>query len=156
MGRRSPSLPPHHLYLRCPCAPAASSLDAVAFFWRKSLFRFTLLCQSASLYFCLVNHACALRIWTLLVSSPYQVPADAEYPQALDLVRRILVSQPGQRSKMPDIMAHSWFQEKLPPGALLLNAAYLSMEHPVGESTVLECSKGSATTVKMVGKAPAG
>ncbi|EFJ51207.1 hypothetical protein VOLCADRAFT_79817 [Volvox carteri f. nagariensis] len=61
------------------------------------------------------------------------VPTVELYPQAMDLVHHILVSAPSQRCKLPAIMAHPWFQDKLPPGALLLNAAYLSMEHPVGE-----------------------
>ncbi|GIL58543.1 hypothetical protein Vafri_13489 [Volvox africanus] len=81
------------------------------------------------------KHAQVMKLIENAVRGNVQVPVGAEelYPQALDLVRHILVSAPSQRCKLPAIMAHPWFQDKLPPGALLLNAAYLSMEHPVGE-----------------------
>ncbi|GLC56192.1 hypothetical protein PLESTB_001078300 [Pleodorina starrii] len=81
------------------------------------------------------KHAQVMKLIENAVRGNVQVPLGAEelYPQALDLVRHILVSAPSQRSKLPAIMAHPWFQEKLPPGAVLLNAAYLAMEHPVDE-----------------------
>ncbi|KXZ49463.1 hypothetical protein GPECTOR_21g689 [Gonium pectorale] len=81
------------------------------------------------------KHAQVMKLIENAVRGNVQVPAGADelHPQALDLIQRILVSTPGQRCKLPDIMSHPWFQDKLPPGALLLNAAYLAIEHPVGE-----------------------
>ncbi|PNW73673.1 hypothetical protein CHLRE_13g568050v5 [Chlamydomonas reinhardtii] len=81
------------------------------------------------------KHAQVMKLIENAVRGNIQVPPGAAelYPAALDLIRRILVSAPGQRSKLPAIMEHPWFQDKLPPGALLLNAAYLAMEHPAAE-----------------------
>lgn len=46
------------------------------------------------------------------VRGQVQVPPGAaeQHPGALDLVRRILVSSPQQRCKLPAVMAHPWFQ----------------------------------------------
>lgn len=55
------------------------------------------------------------------------------YPEAVDLIRRILVSIPNQRVKVAQIVDHPWFKEKLPPGAMLLNEAYLAMGQSNGE-----------------------
>ncbi len=46
------------------------------------------------------------------VRGQVQVPPGAaeQHPAALDLVRRILVSSPQQRCKLPAVMAHPWFQ----------------------------------------------
>mmetsp|Transcript_33756 Transcript_33756/g.85431 ORF Transcript_33756/g.85431 Transcript_33756/m.85431 type:complete len:539 (-) Transcript_33756:1450-3066(-) len=49
-------------------------------------------------------------------------------PLAVDLIRHVLVSKPNERYKISDILQHPWFLEKLPPGALVLNDAYLSMK----------------------------
>jgi hypothetical protein len=44
-----------------------------------------------------------------------QVPTGAaeSCPSALDLVRRILVSDPAQRCTLPVVMQHPWFQVRL-------------------------------------------
>lgn len=68
-------------------------------------------------------------------SSALQLPAGAEemYPAALNLIQGILISTPSARVKMSGIMQHPWFTAKLPPGATLLNEAYLSMGQANGK-----------------------
>ena len=53
---------------------------------------------------------------------PPEVPASE---LCKDLLQRLLVADPERRISMEDIMAHAWFQETLPTGALLMNEHYL-------------------------------
>jgi serine/threonine protein kinase len=66
-----------------------------------------------------------VRLIENTVKGHHQLPAGVESTPAADLLRRILVPSPRQRYGIKDILLHPWFVDKLPPGALELNSAYL-------------------------------
>ena len=61
---------------------------------------------------------------------PPEVPAS---DVCKDLLQRLLVADPERRISMEAIMAHAWFQETLPTGALLMNEHYLQRAPRVTE-----------------------
>jgi serine/threonine protein kinase len=44
----------------------------------------------------------------------------------VDLLSRMLKTNPAQRSTMPEIQRHPWFQTALPEGAIIMNDMFLA------------------------------
>ena len=64
---------------------------------------------------------------------PEDVPVSAE---CKELVQRLLVPEPSHRMSMLDILAHPWFLQDLPEGALAMNDFYLAHSPDVTEASV--------------------
>jgi len=70
-----------------------------------------------------------VRLIENTVKGLLQIPSGSENKLSVDLLRRILVSNPKQRYGIKEIMEHPWFQENLPPGALDLNASCAAINY---------------------------
>lgn len=72
-----------------------------------------------------------------MVKADYTMPEDVPVSaECKELVQRLLVPEPSHRMSMRDILAHPWFLQGLPEGALAMNDFYLAWSADVNEASV--------------------
>ncbi|KIZ02869.1 hypothetical protein MNEG_5087 [Monoraphidium neglectum] len=74
-----------------------------------------------------------LRILERMLTQDHAFPADLALSEGCrDLICRMLAPDPRARIRVPEVLAHPWFQINLPPEAIEMNERYLAAGLPAG------------------------